>query len=77
MEKKQKAKKDPKAKIKNNKNAKNRGKYNTFSGMDMVDGIDGRYQSKILYVMLCEVMNNLLSGLRAVLESFDNYLRTG
>ena len=48
------------------------GKYNIFHGPLSQKWIDERYQYLILYVMLTQVMSNLLSGFRFVLESIRN-----
>ena len=52
--------------------SKNNGKYNTYHGPLSQKWIDGRYRSLILYDILIQVMNNLLTGFGAVLESIRN-----
>ena len=52
--------------------SKSNGKYSTYHGPLSQKWIDERYRSVILYVMLTQVMSNLLPGFRIVLESICN-----
>ena len=51
-------------KIKKRKKSKSSGKYNTYHGPLSQKWIDGRYRSLIWYVMLTQVMSNLLPWFR-------------
>ena len=53
---------------------KSNGKYNVYHGPLSQKWIDGRYRSLIWYVMLTQVMSNLLPGFRVALESIRNNL---
>ena len=59
-------------KVKNNRKLEQWEIYNTYHGPLSQKWIDGRYQSSILYVMLTQVISNLLPGFRVVLESIHN-----